>query len=109
MPGASDEIVTQLENKISAFPPISSLIQEGYTPEGILKKLFSDEEVKVLEKLPVQFKCKCSRDRVERAIIGLGNEEIQKMITEDKGAEVNCHFCNETYDFTEEELERLKK
>ncbi len=108
MPGASDEIITLLEDHIQSFPAISSLIQEGKTPEQIIERLFSGVEIKFHEQVPVVFKCKCSSDRVEQAISGLGNKEIDAMIAEDHGAEVICHFCNEAYVFTEESLEALK-
>ncbi|MBP1970389.1 molecular chaperone Hsp33 [Virgibacillus natechei] len=108
MPGADEELINELEEQIQSFPAISSLIQEGNSPEEILQRLFPDEEVKMLEQLPLVFKCKCSRDRIEQAISGLGAKEIQSMIEEDHGAEASCHFCNEVYRFTEDELELLK-
>jgi molecular chaperone Hsp33 len=107
MPGADEGVVQRLEEKIKSFPPISSLIQQGKTPEEIVELLFEGEELKILEKMPVQFKCKCSKERLTNAIIGLGNDEIRQMINEDHGAEATCHFCNETYHFSEEELEEL--
>ncbi|MBC5638427.1 Hsp33 family molecular chaperone HslO [Ornithinibacillus sp. BX22] len=107
MPGADDEIVDKLESRITSFPPISSLVQAGKTPEEILTELFEGEEVKIHEKMPVQFKCKCSKERLANAIMGLGKEEIQAMIDEDHGAEASCHFCNENYHFSEEELNEL--
>ncbi|MFC4558574.1 Hsp33 family molecular chaperone HslO [Virgibacillus kekensis] len=109
MPGADEEVVTKLEEKIQAFPAISTLIREGNTPQQILERLFGKEDLKIHETLPITFKCKCSRERVERAITGLGNEEIEKMINEDHGAEATCHFCNEVYQFSEKELEELKE
>ncbi|MFZ3579250.1 Hsp33 family molecular chaperone HslO [Virgibacillus sp. DJP39] len=109
MPGAEDEDIERLEKQIQSFPAISSLIREGNSPEEILQKLFGDEEVKILETLPITFKCKCSKERIEQAISGLGNEEIEKMIDEDHGAEATCHFCNEIYQFNEQELELLKQ
>jgi molecular chaperone Hsp33 len=109
MPGAEEDMITQLEEQIQSFPAISSLVQEGRTPQQILETLFKDQEVKMLETLPVEFRCKCSKERLERAIAGLGNEEIQQMIDEDHGAEATCHFCNEKYHFTEEELALLKQ
>ncbi|WP_042147447.1 Hsp33 family molecular chaperone HslO [Paucisalibacillus sp. EB02] len=109
MPGADVEVVDKLEARINSFPPISSLIQQGKTPEEILELLFEGEELKIHEKMPVQFKCKCSKERLANAIVGLGNDEIRQMIDEDHGAEATCHFCNETYHFTEEELEELIK
>lgn len=107
MPGADEEIINQLEEEIQSFPAISTLIREGNTPEKVLQRLFKDEGVKIHEQMPIEFRCKCSKERVERAIIGLGNDEIKSMIDEDKGAEATCHFCNETYNFTEEELKTL--
>jgi molecular chaperone Hsp33 len=108
MPGADEEVITKLEEQIQNFPAISGLIRAGKNPEQILQQLFGDEEVKVHETMPIEFRCKCSKERLANAIIGLGNEEIQSMIDEDHGAEANCHFCNETYLFTEQELEELK-
>lgn len=107
MPGADDDVVTKLENQIKSFPAISKLIEEGNNPEQILSHLFAKEDVKVLEQLPIEFRCKCSQERVERAIIGLGNEEIEKMIEEDEGAEASCHFCNEKYQFSKTHLQNL--
>jgi len=107
MPGATDEIITKLEENIANFPNISKLVEEGNNPEQILQRLFPDEKIEVLEKLDVQYKCKCSKERMENAIKGLGNEEIQAMIDEDKGAEATCHFCNEVYHLTEDELRQL--
>lgn len=109
MPGAEEEVIERLEEQIQAFPAISKLIEEGYTPEELLKKLFGDEEFKIHESMPIEFRCKCSKERISNAIIGLGNDEIQSMIDEDKGAEATCHFCNERYEFTVEELEELKQ
>ncbi|MCG1030044.1 Hsp33 family molecular chaperone HslO [Virgibacillus halodenitrificans] len=107
MPGAEEEVISQLEEEIQSLPAISALIQQGNTLEQILERLFGKENVKVHETMPIEFRCKCSKERVEQAIIGLGKEEIKQMIEEDHGAEANCHFCNETYEFTETDLEKL--
>ena len=108
MPGADETVITRLEEQIGSLPPISKLIEEGNTPEQILQRLF-DNQVKILETMPIEFRCKCSKERLANAIIGLGSEEIQNMIDEDHGAEASCHFCNETYYFTEAELEEMKQ
>lgn len=107
MPGAEDEVITQLENRISDFPAISKLIEAGNTPEEILIRLFGEGNLNILETEEVNFVCKCSKERFEQAIIGLGNDEILDMIEQDKGAEATCHFCNEVYQFTEAELRNL--
>jgi molecular chaperone Hsp33 len=107
MPGADDAVIDKLEKRIQNFPPISSLVREGKTPEEILEHLFAGESLKIHETLPVQFKCKCSKERLGNAIIGLGKDEIEKMIEEDHGAEATCHFCNEKYHFSEDDLRAL--
>ncbi len=107
MPGADDELIDTLEKRIAQIPPISKLIESGNTPEQILSTLLGQENVKILEKMEVKFKCTCSKQRIANAIISLGKEEIQAMIEEDGQAETNCQFCNETYLFTKAELEEL--
>ena len=109
MPGADEEVIDRLEEQIQAFPAISKLIEEGNTPEEILERLFDGGDLKILETMPIEFRCRCSKDRIADAISGLGNDEIQNMIEEDKGASATCHFCNEHYQFTEEELKELKQ
>ncbi|MFA9458026.1 Hsp33 family molecular chaperone HslO [Halalkalibacter sp. AB-rgal2] len=107
MPGAEDAIVEEIEKRLSAIPPISKLIELGMPPEEILQSLLGEENVKVLEKAPIIFNCHCSKERIENAIISLGAEEIQRMIEEDHGAETRCHFCNEEYYFSEDDLKQL--
>lgn len=109
MPGAEDEVISAIEERLKVIAPISTMIAEGMTPEQILEQVLGEGNVKVLEKMPVQFQCQCSEERVANAIISLGNEEIQDMIHTDGQAEANCHFCNETYHFTKEDLEELRE
>jgi molecular chaperone Hsp33 len=109
MPGASDEIISRLERQIQSIPPISSLIRDGKTPEEILELLLDGGDLQILSKLPVMFKCNCSKERIGNAIVSLGKDEIQEMIDKDQGATATCHFCNETYHFSVEELEELKQ
>lgn len=107
MPGAEDEIISAIEERLKVISPISAMIAKGMTPEQILEEILGVGNVKVLETMPVQFQCQCSKERVANAIVSLGNEEIQDMIQTDGQAEANCHFCNETYHFTKENLEIL--
>ncbi|MEH7304041.1 Hsp33 family molecular chaperone HslO [Neobacillus drentensis] len=109
MPGTPDPIISKLEERLKTIEPISKLIERGLTPEQILEELFGKEQVKVLETMPVGFVCNCSKERFANAIIGLGAAEITAMIEEDGQAEAHCHFCNEKYLFTSDELEELKK
>jgi molecular chaperone Hsp33 len=109
MPGTEDETITKIENHLKAMPPISKQIEKGLTPEELLEEILGDEPIKFLEKMPVSFTCTCSKERFGTAIISLGAEEIQDMIETDGQAEAHCHFCNEKFIFTKEELEELKK
>jgi len=107
MPGASDEVIEALEERLKNLPNVSSLLEEGKTPEDILEIIFEGEAVMILEDSPVQFKCECSKEKFATAIITLGTSEIQAMIDEDHGAEAICSFCGEKYYFDEPELEEL--
>jgi molecular chaperone Hsp33 len=109
LPGTDDETITKIEERLSQIEPISKLIHRGLTPEEILEEVLGHGNVKILEKQPVAFKCQCSKERIENAIVSLGAEEIQAMIDEDGQAEAHCHFCNEVYLLTREDLEELKK
>ncbi|OMP66818.1 Hsp33 family molecular chaperone HslO [Domibacillus epiphyticus] len=109
MPNTDDATITTLEERITNMEPISKLIEKGLTPEQILTYILGDENVKFLETMPVQFECTCSKERFANAIVSLGKDEIQEMIDEDGGAETQCHFCNEQYIFSKEDLEQMKK
>jgi molecular chaperone Hsp33 len=107
LPGTDESVIEELEKRIQTTPPISKLIQQGLTPEEILTSLLGEGNVKILEKMPIQFKCNCSKERFGAAIISLGKEEIRDMIEEDGQAEAQCHFCNNKYKFSKVELEEL--
>lgn len=109
MPGTSDETITKIEERLSNLTPVSKMIQNGMTPEEILIELLGEGNVNILEKMDVAFSCECSKDRIENALISLGSEEIRDIIETDGHAEAQCHFCNETYHFSKEELEELEE
>ncbi|MDU1177188.1 MAG: Hsp33 family molecular chaperone HslO, partial [Peptoniphilus harei] len=77
--------------------------------EKLIEILMEGMNFKILEKREIEYKCNCSRDKVEDAIVSVGPQEIKKILEEDKKAEVNCYFCNSVYDFDEEDLERMLK
>lgn len=105
MPGCSEETITAIEQQLSTIEPVSKMIEKGYTPEQILEAVLGEEgQLDVLSTMPIQFQCQCSKERFGAAIIGLGVGEIQAMIDEDGQAEAHCHFCEEKYLFSEQEL-----
>lgn len=109
MPGTEEKVITELEQRLKTIEPISKLIQKGLAPEEILEELAGKGNVKMIDQMPVQFRCTCSKERFGNAIISLGVEEIQQMIEEDGKAEAQCHFCNEIYVFSKEDLLDLKE
>ncbi len=104
LPGFDDNrVIAKLEKNLSSLLPVSTLIQQGAEAEDLLKYIFSGLDLKILDRMPLQFRCRCSRQRVENMLISLGREELTDMI--EKGtAEVICHFCRENYQFTKDDL-----
>ena len=107
MPNTDEEVIDALEKKIQEIQPITTLLDEGMTPEMILEYVLGDLGLEVMEKIPVQFECNCSKERVEKAIASIKSEDIQEMIDDKKPIEVNCHFCNTNYVFETEELQSM--
>ncbi|ETT88351.1 Hsp33 family molecular chaperone HslO [Viridibacillus sp. FSL R5-0477] len=105
LPGVDDETITQIENQLSKIEPVSKMIQKGFTPEEILKAVLGEDNVQMLDTMPVKFECSCSKERFGAAILSLGEKEIRDMIEEDGKAEAHCHFCQEKYQYSKEELE----
>ena len=107
MPGAQEETIVQLEEAINNMTPVSQLIDQGTSAEGLLYEILGEENVQILEELPAQFECNCGHDKFLNAIKGLGEAEIKDMIEKDHGAEAECHFCRNKYQFSEAELQAL--
>ncbi|UOE94210.1 Hsp33 family molecular chaperone HslO [Alkalihalobacillus sp. LMS39] len=109
LPGADDEVINTIEKRLSQLPPISKLIEAGMPPEEMIAALLGDDNVKILEKSNVVFSCQCSKERIANALISLGKQELDDMIEQDGGAETRCHFCNEVYTFSIEDLRALQE
>jgi molecular chaperone Hsp33 len=107
MPGAPEELIDFLEKKVSVVHPITSYLSEGKDAEAILEIILGERNLVISDREGCRYECSCSRDRMERNLISLGKKEIAEMIDEDHGAELQCHFCNRKYNFTESELRNL--
>ena len=107
MPDATEEVISALEQRLNTIPYVTDLLDMGKTPEDILEMILGDMELKIMDKVPAEFYCNCTKERVEKALISIGREELEKIINEDKKANLHCHFCSKEYDFTEEELRTL--
>lgn len=107
MPGATEEVIAGLEKKLAQLTSVTALLDEGKTPEEILEYILGDYGLDILERTPVRFHCNCSRERIDKALISVGKQELQRMVEEGETIEVNCHFCNRHYPVTVEELQHL--
>ncbi|MBN6187409.1 Hsp33 family molecular chaperone HslO [Aneurinibacillus sp. BA2021] len=107
MPNTPEDVIEKLEQALSSIRPVSSMIDEGLSPEEILHEILGTDFT-LLDKQEVVFSCHCSLDRVNRALISLGKEELDAMIEEQGEAEITCHFCNERYHLSREDLENLR-
>ncbi|WP_352400966.1 Hsp33 family molecular chaperone HslO [Anaerotignum sp.] len=107
MPDATEEVISKLEQRLNAIPYVTDLLDMGETPEGILEMILEGLDMKILDKVPTQFYCNCTKERVEKALISIGKEELEKIVFEDKKANLHCHFCGKEYAFAEEELTKL--
>lgn len=107
MPGAQEETISFIEERLQKIPPVSTLIEQGLSPEELLYAVLGEDKVKVLETMDVQFNCTCSRERIESVLISLGKTELEQVREEEEETEVHCHFCNERYKFSKEDITNL--
>ena len=107
MPGATDETLDDLEQRINELGRFSELLESQESVEDLLDLLVGKGNSEILEKVPVQFYCPNDRAFFEKGLLSIGRDEIEVMIVEDKGAEVVCHYCNDHFDFTEADLRQL--
>lgn len=107
MPGAQEETISFIEDRLQKIPPVSTLIEQGLSPEELLYAVIGEDKVKVLETMDVQFNCTCSRERIESVLISLGKTELEQIREEEEETEVHCHFCNERYKFSKEDITNL--
>ncbi|MCP5095984.1 MAG: Hsp33 family molecular chaperone HslO [Chloroflexi bacterium] len=107
LPPYDIEIVDQIRNRVQELPPIGDLLHAGQTPESILDRLFEGFEYEILENRDLLFKCTCSRERTEKALISLGRVEIETFIANEEEAIIDCHFCHSQYVFGVDDLEDI--
>ena len=107
LPGAGEDVITKVEGGVMAAGPVTALLEKNDDPEALLRTVLSDFEVEILETSPVEYRCYCSRERVERALISLGAAELEKILEEQGGCELTCQFCDKVHTFTAGELQAL--
>lgn len=109
MPFAEEEIITVLETNLQRFSSVTSVLEEGRSPEQMLEILLEGLNVEVGDRVKTDYICDCSRERVERAIISIGSRDIEEMIADGKEVSADCHFCNQKYTFSVQELEEMHR
>ena len=109
LPGAPDEVIDALEKGIQRAGAVTTMLEQGMTPEDILGQVCGELGVVFMETTEVEYKCYCSRDRVTAALISLGRGELQEIRNEGKSFPVECQFCDTVYQFTPEEIDELLK
>ena len=107
MPYTGEEVISALEKKLAGIPSVTTMLDQGMTPENILEELLGSFGLQFNEKVPLNWRCDCSKKRVEKALISIGEDEIRKMVQEGKEIEVCCHFCNKKYRFQVQELQQI--
>lgn len=109
MPFIEDKVLEKLEQNIRKIQSVTSMLDNGHTPEEMLGQVLEGLELEITDTLPAEFYCNCSKERIEKAIISVGRREIQSMIDDGREIEVKCHFCNTAYKYSVDELKELLK
>ncbi|HBY32541.1 MAG TPA: Hsp33 family molecular chaperone HslO [Clostridiales bacterium] len=108
LPGADEETISYLEDRVNGgFPEVSFLLQEGMNPEKILDMFLGDKDICFLEGRKVAYKCNCSRDRMERNLMAIGKKDLTELSLDPKGIDLECHFCDQRYHFSQEDVKAL--
>ena len=107
LPGAGEDVISKVEAGVYAAGAVTKLLTANDDPEAMLRTVLSEFELEVLETAPVAYRCTCSRDRVERALLSLGADELRQMLDEQGHAELTCQFCDQVHQFSGEDLRRI--
>lgn len=109
MPGAPELLADTITYRLQEIPPVTTMIANGMTIEDILKEIFDGMDLKIYESIEPAYKCDCSRDRVERALMSIGKNDLSEICADGKTEEIVCHFCNTKYEFTNDDIKNIIK
>ena len=107
LPGADESVIEKIEAGVRRVGAVSRALEGGMDAETLLRAVLSDFDLEVLETHPVEYRCYCNKERVTRALISMGKEELQAMIEEQDGAELTCQFCDAVYQYSKEDLQQI--
>ncbi len=107
MPGATDELLDWLEKRAAGFPDITDFVSDGFNPHQLIDLFLGDPELEYGSSYPVSYQCDCSKERMEKALLTLGDTELQELAQDEQGITLECHFCPQKYHFNQEEIKQL--
>ena len=107
LPGAGEDVIAKVEGGIYAAPSVTSILKDDPDPAHLLQTVLSDFDLEILETSPIEYRCYCSRERTERALISLGSDELEEILNEQGGAELTCQFCDKVHVFSGDELRKM--
>ena len=109
LPFIEDEDLDKLESTLNSLASVSDYFDNDDDVEEVAKRIFSDFDIEITDKIPAEFRCDCSEERMERALMTIGKDDLKQLIEEDGKIETVCHFCNEKYMFEEDKLKNILK
>ncbi len=107
LPGAPDDVIMKIETGIACAGAVTPMMDSGLTPEEILQKVLCEFELELFEREAVEYRCYCSREKVEKTLITIGKQDLQEIVEEGKDITIECQFCDTVYTFTPSEVEGL--
>lgn len=107
MPGADEFLADIITYRLEEIPSITEFISKGMSIEEILEFIFEDMGLKIHEEIKPAYKCDCTRERVEKALISIGKKDLEELYNDGKTEEIQCHFCNKNYEFNHEDIGQL--
>lgn len=108
MPFTSDEVIDRLEKRIAEIDSVTTMLERGLTPEGILEEILGEFGLEITDTVPAAFHCDCSKEKVSRALASISKKDMDSIINDGESIEVKCQFCNKSYEFGIEELKELR-
>lgn len=107
LPGADEDMISKLEANVYTLETMTEMLDKGYDVYRIAKELFLGIDYEILTDSVPEYKCNCSREKMDKNLISLGEKELKDIIEEQGKAELNCHFCKSVYKYTKQDLEKL--
>lgn len=107
LPFCPDEVISKIEYAVETLEPVTAMLSKGMTPDDIAKAAMKGLELSKLDESEIEYRCNCSKEKVEAALISTGRASLEDMISSGENTKVECHFCDKTYEFTPDDIQKL--